>query len=61
MLLFIYLHQNLSNIKKHLALVLKKSVHVLFCVFQTDLNKAVNIFWTPSESIKNVQMIQGFI
>ena len=45
-----YLHQNLFNIKKHLALVHKKIVHILFCVFQTNLNKAVNIFCTLSES-----------
>ena len=31
-LLFAYLHQNLFNIKKHLILVLKKIVPVLFCV-----------------------------
>ena len=42
-LLFTYLHQNLFNFKKHhLALVLKKIVHVVFCVFQTTLNKAIN-------------------
>ena len=58
-LLFIYLHENLFNIKKYLALVLKKIVHVLFCVFQTNFKKIVNIFCTLSESIKNVQMIQG--
>ena len=38
-LLFTYLHQNLFNIKKYLALV-------LFCVFQNNLNKAVGIFCT---------------
>ena len=59
-LLFVYRHQNLFNIKKHLTLVLKKIVHVLFCVFQTHLNKAVNIFCTLSEWIRNVQMIQCF-
>ena len=36
-------HQNIFNIKKHLALLLKKIVHVLFYVFQTNLNKAVSI------------------
>ena len=32
-------HQNISNIKKHLALVIKKFIHVIFWVFQTNLNK----------------------
>ena len=36
--------QNLFDIKKYLALVLKKNVHVILCVFQTNLNKVVNIF-----------------
>ena len=31
------------KVKKHLALVLKKIVHVRFYVFQTNLNKAVDI------------------
>ena len=56
-LLFTYNNENLFSIKKQLALVL---VHVLFCVFQTNLNKAVNIFCTPSEWIRNIQMIQCF-
>ena len=48
-LLFTYLHQNFFNIKKHLTLVLKKHVHVVFCVFETNVNKAVNIFlWTTT-------------
>ena len=58
--LFIYLRQNLFNIKKHLALVLKKIVHVLNSVFQTNLNKVVNIFCALSEWIRNVQIIQYF-
>ena len=37
-------HQNLFNINKNLALVLKKNVHVLFCVFQTNLNKSSRHF-----------------
>ena len=52
-LLFSYHHQNLFSIKKHL-------VHVLFCVFQTKLNKAVNILCTLSEWMRNVQVIQCF-
>ena len=56
-LLFTYNNENLFSIKKQLALIL---VHVLFCVFQTNLNKAVNIFCTPSEWIRNIQMIQCF-
>ena len=32
-------------------------VHVLFCVFQTNLNKAANIFCTLPEMIRNIQMI----
>ena len=59
-LLFTYLYQNIFNIKKHLALVLKKIVNVLFCVFQTNLNKAVNIFCTLPEWIRNKKMIQYF-
>ena len=47
-LLFAHLHftynQNLFNINKHLALVLKKNVHVLSCVFQTNLNKSSRHF-----------------
>ena len=38
----------------------KKFVHLLFCVFQTKLNKAVNIFCRPPEWIRNVQMIPSF-
>ena len=60
MLLFTYLHQNYFNIKKHLTLALIKIVHVLLCVFQTNLNKAVKIFYTLSEWIRNVRMIQCF-
>ena len=53
--LFTFLHQNLFNIQKHLALALKKIAHVLFCVFQANLNKAVNIFFTLSAWIRNIQ------
>ena len=53
-------HQNIFNIKKHLALVLKKIVHVLFYVFQTNLNKAVNILCKLSEWIRNIQMVEYF-
>ena len=59
-LLFTYLHQNLCNIKKQLTLVLKKICPLLFWVFQTNLNNAVNIFCTPPEWIRNIQMIQFF-
>ena len=59
-LLFTYLHQNLFNIKKHLALVLKKIAHAFFCVFQTNLNKAVNIFWKLPEWFRNTQMIRCY-
>ena len=38
----------------------KKIVYLLFCVFQTKLHKAVNIFCGLPEWIKNVQMIPGF-
>ena len=38
----------------------KKFVHLLFCVFQTKLNKAVKIFRRLPEWIKNVLMIPGF-
>ena len=53
-------HQNIFNIKKHPALVLKKSVHVLFYVFQTNLNKAVDILCKLSEWIRNIQIIECF-
>ena len=46
------------NIKKHTALVLKKII--VFCVFKTNLNKAVNVFCTQPEWIRNIQMIQYF-
>ena len=59
-LLFTYLQQNLCNIKKQLTLVLKKICPLLFWVFQTNLNNAVNIFCTPPEWIRNIQMIQFF-
>ena len=36
-------HGNIFNIKKRLVLVLKTIVHVLFYVFQTNLNKAVDV------------------
>ena len=48
------------NTKKRLAWELKKILHYLFCVFQTKLNKAVDIFCRLSELIRNVQMIRGF-
>ena len=43
-LFFTYLYQNLFSIKKHLVLVLTKFAHVVFCVFQANLNKGVKIF-----------------
>ena len=51
--------QNLFDIKKYLALVLKKNVHVILCVFQTNLNKVVNIFCIGWEScMKNQNVIK---
>ena len=41
-------------------MIFKKIVHLLFCVFQTKLNNAVNIFYRLQEWIRNVQMIPGF-
>ena len=38
----------------------KEFVHVVFCVFQTNLNKAANIFCKLSEWIRNIHMIQCF-
>ena len=38
----------------------KKIVHLLFCVFQTKLNKAVNISCRLPIWVKNVQMIPGY-
>ena len=38
----------------------KKIVHILFYVFRTKLNKAVNIFCRLPKGIRNVQMIPGF-
>ena len=53
----LYLKNVEENIKAdHLRLVLT----FLFCVFQTKLNKAVNIFCRLPEWIRNVQMIPGF-
>ena len=45
-LVLTYLFKNLFNTKKHLAWALKKIFHLFFCVFQTKLKKAVNIFCT---------------
>ena len=53
-------HQSTFNIKKHLPLVLKKIVPVLFYVFQINLNKAVDILCKLSEWIRNIQMIECF-
>ena len=55
-LLFTCIHQNFFNIKKHLAL--KKFVHIFFCIFQTKLYRAVKIFFTRPERIRNIQMIK---
>ena len=41
-------------------MIFKKIVHLLFCVFQTKLNNAVNNFCRLQEWIRNVQMIPGF-
>ena len=59
-LVLTYLLYNLFNTKKYLALALKKIVHLLFCVLQTKLNKAFNIFCRLLEQIRNVQVIPGF-
>ena len=53
----IWHHSILRNI---LPWYLKKFGHVLFCVFQTNLKKAVNIRSNFSEWIRNIQMIQCF-
>ena len=53
-------HQKNFNIKKNLALVLKKFARVLFYVFQTNLNKAVDILCKLSEWIRNIKMIEYF-
>ena len=54
-LVLTYLFKNLFNTKKHLAWALKKIVHLIFCVFQTKLNKAVNFFCRLPECIRNLQ------
>ena len=46
--------------KKHLVLVLKKNVCALFCVFQTNLNKAVDTLCKLSEWTRNIKMMQCF-
>ena len=38
----------------------KKIVHLLFCLFQTKLNQAVNAFCRLQEWIRYVQIIPGF-
>ena len=38
----------------------KKTVYLLFCVFQTMLNKVINIFSRLPEWTRNLQMISGF-
>ena len=53
-------HQNIFSIKKYLALVLKKFVHVLFYVFQNNFNKAINILCKLSEWIIIVHIIKYF-
>ena len=49
-----------SILRDILPWYLKKFVHVLFCVFQTNLNKAVTILCKLPEGIRNIQMIQCF-
>ena len=46
------------NIKKQLALVLKKICPCTFSVFHTNLNKAVNISSKRPEWIRSIQMIR---
>ena len=58
--LFTYLHEILFIIKKILPWYSKKFAPVLFCVFQTELNKADHIFCRLLEWIGNIQMIPGF-
>ena len=60
-LVLTYLFQNLFNTKKQFALALKKIVYLLFCVFQTKLNKAVKIFFRLPEWIRNVQIYQVLV
>ena len=55
-LLFTNLNQNLFNIKKHLGLVLKKIFHVVLCILQINLYKAVSIFCPLPEWIRNIPM-----
>ena len=47
-----------SLLRNILPWYLKKFVHVLFYVFQTNLNKAVDILCKLSEWIRNIQMIE---
>ena len=42
------------------CLCTKKIAYLLFCIFQTKLNKAVKTFCRVREWIRNVQMIPGF-
>ena len=49
-----------SILRNILPWYLKKFVHVLFYVFQTNLNKAVDILCKLSEWIRNIQMIKYF-
>ena len=62
-------HQNIFNIKKHhqktsilknISIKLKKCVHLLFVVIQTNLHKAVNILHKLSQWIRNKQMMGYF-
>ena len=49
-LLFTYLNQNLFNIKKHLALVLKKFVHIVFCRLQIYIKQSTFCVHYQNES-----------
>ena len=49
-----YPFENLFNLRKILPWHSKKIVYLLFCVFQTNLNKVVNIFCRIPEWIRNV-------
>ena len=46
-----------STLRNILPWYFKKFVHVLFYVFQINLNKAVDILCKRSEWIRNIQMI----
>ena len=60
-LLFTYLNQNLSILRNILPWCSKEIVHVVFCILQINLYKALNIFCTLPKWIRNIPNIKTWM